>query len=199
MVNDAFARRGERGERDPIRLDLPTIDPMVTQRRGFLSLVGIGVLSFAGCLESASSRPPPYETREIDDGPFYDPGLQNEQSMNFFADLVTSASEARGFDLQTLPRQTDRTFIEATDYRTAYLGVVQVSGLSSSMSIRLVDIAATPEQLGLVLSVEDETPQSDDRVIITFLIRVQPERQIPPDRIWIQLSIGDRTETFSND
>lgn len=161
-------------------------------------------MSFAGCLESPSSSPPPYETREIDDGPFYTPGLRDELSTDFFASLVTSDSEAREFDLQALPRNTDRTFIKATDYRTSYLGVVQVSGLNSSMSIWLIDMAAAPEQLGLVLGVEDETPQSDDRVITTFLIRIQKERQPPflvreppPDRIWVQLSIGDRTETFS--
>ncbi|MHB9287020.1 hypothetical protein ACKVMT_08270 [Halobacteriales archaeon Cl-PHB] len=155
-------------------------------------------MSFAGCLESPSSAPPPYETREIDDGPVYKLGLRDELSMDFFADLVTSDSEAREFDLQALPRKTDRTFIEETDYRTSYLGVVQVSGLTSSMSIWLIDMAAAPGDLGLVLGVEDETPQTDDRVITTFLVRVRKERQTPPTGIWVQLSIGDRTETFSD-
>jgi hypothetical protein len=66
-------------------------------------------------------------------------------------------------------------------------------------------MAATSEQLGLVLGVEEEPLHSEDRVITTFLVRVQKERQLPflvpeppPDRIWVQLSIGDRTETFSS-
>jgi hypothetical protein len=173
-------------------------------RRGFLGLVGGGVTSLAGCLESPSSSPPPYETREIADGPCYQPGLRDEQSLDFFAGLVTTDSEARAFDLRVLPRKTDRAFIEATDYRTSYLGVVQVSGLHPSTSIWLVDMAAPPERLGLVLAVEDETTRSDERVITTYLGRVQKKgqapcllREPPPDRIWVQLSIGDRTETFS--
>lgn len=168
------------------------------QRRGFLGLVGAGVLTFAGCLKPPSSSPPPYETREIDDGAVYTPGLREGPSMDFFADLVTADSEARAFDLQTVPRQSDRTFIEATDYDRSYLGVVQVSGLNSSMAIRLVDMAETTEQLGLVLDLEDEPPHSDDWVITTFLVRVRREGQ-PPDRIWVELSIGDRTVDFSSD
>lgn len=162
-----------------------------------MAIVGISILPIGGCLESPSSSPPPYETREIDDGPCYEPGLQDELSMDFFAGLVTSEVEARGFDLQGLPLAADRAFIESTDYRTSYLGVVQVSGLNSSMSIWLIDMAATPEQLGLVLGLEDEPPHSDDRVITTFLVRVRKERLTPPDRIWVQLSIGNRTEHFS--
>jgi hypothetical protein len=72
------------------------------------------------------------------------------------------------------------------------------------MSIWLVDMAATSEQIGLVLSGEDEPPHTDDRVITTFLVRVQKEPQLPfllrepsPKHIWVQLSIGDRMETFS--
>lgn len=155
------------------------------------------MLSLAGCLEAPSSSPPPYETLEIDDGPCYRPGLQDELSMDFFAGLVTSETEARQFDLQVLPRKEDRTFIESIDYRSTYLGVVQVSGLNSSMSIWLVDMAATPEQLGLVLGIEADPPHSDDRVITTFLVRVEKEHPTPPERIWVQLSIGDRTEIFS--
>lgn len=169
------------------------------KRRPFLRLTGAGLLPIAGCLEAPSSSPPPYETREIDDGPCYGPGLRDERVMEFFAGLVTSESEARGFDLQQLPRRADRTFIETTDYRTAYLGVVQLSGINSSMSIWLVDMAATPEQLGLVLGVEDHTPHADDRVITTFLVRVEKERRAPPERIWVQLSIDGRTEEFSGD
>lgn len=167
------------------------------KRRPFLRLTGAGLLALAGCLEAPSSSPPPYETREIDDGPCYEPGLRDERVMEFFAGLVTSEAAAREFDLQRLHRAADRAFIESTDYRTAYLGVVQVSGLSSSMSIWLVDMAATPDQLGLVLGVEDHTPHTDDRVITTFLVRVEKERASPPERIWVQLSMGDRTEEFS--
>lgn len=166
-------------------------------RRSFFRLAGAGLLSLAGCLEAPSSSPPPFETREIDDGPCYKPGLRDELSMEFYAGLVTSDAESREFNLQMLPRQADRTFIETTDYRTSYLGVVQISGLNSSMSIWLVDMAATPDQLGLVLSLEDEPPHSDDRVITTFLVRVQKERPAPPELIWVQLSIDDRTENFS--
>lgn len=161
--------------------------------------MGAGLLPVAGCLESPSSSPPPYETLEIDDGPVYKPGLQDERSQDYFAALVTSDTEAQAFDLQTIPANADRAFIEATDYRTSYLGVVQVSGLNSSMSIWLVDLAAAPKQLGLVLSVDDDPPYSDDRVITTFLVRVGKERRAPPDGIWVQLSIGDRTEHFSGD
>lgn len=168
-------------------------------RRRLLGLVGAWLLPVAGCLESPSSGPPPYETLEIDDGPIYGPGLQDERSRAYFAALVTSDTEARAFELPAIPAKADRAFIEATDFRTSYLGVVQVSGLNSSMSIWLVDLAAAPKQLGLVLSVEDDPPHSDDRVITTFLVRVQKERPAPPDGIWVQLSIGDRTEHFSGD
>lgn len=117
--------------------------------------------------------------------------------MHVFAGPVTSGSEAREFDRQVLPREADRTFIHASDYRTSSLGVVPVSGLNSSTSIWLLDVAAMPERLGLVLSLEDEPPQADDRVIATCLVRVQKERQAPPERIRVQLTNGDRTENFS--
>ena len=58
-------------------------------------------------------------------------------------------------------------------------------------------MAAAPEQLGLVLGVKAHTPHSDDRVITTFLVRVEKEREAPPERLWVQLSIDDRTEEFS--
>ena len=162
-----------------------------------LGLVGAGLLPLGGCADTPSSSPPPYRTREIDDGPCYLPGLRDVQSMAFFAGLVTSAAEEAGFDLHLLSGRADRAFIEATDYRTAYLGVVQVSGLPSSSSIWLVDLAATPAQLGLVLRIEEHTPRSADRVITTLLVRVEKERPEPPDRIWVQLSLGGRTETVS--
>jgi hypothetical protein len=174
------------------RRDITPIALSLT-RRQLLALVGFSVLPIEGCLESPSSSPPPYETREIDDGPFYNPGLRDERSMDFFAGLVTSEVEAREFDLWELPLEGDRAFIESTDYETSYLGVVQVSGLNSSMSIWLVDLAATSEQLGLVLGIED----SDDRVITTYIVRVRKEQATPPERIWVQLSIGNRTENFS--
>ena len=171
-------------------------------RRGFLGLLGAGVVSVAGCLQPPASSPPRYETREIDDGALYGPGLALGPSMEVFADLVTSDAQARAFDLQAVPRDADRAFIEATDYRTAYLGVVQVSGLNSSMSVQLVDIAVSADQLVLAFDVEDTPPHSDDWVITSILVRVKRERRLPsaaressPDGIRVRLSIGDRTMT----
>ena len=141
-------------------------------------------------------------SREIDDGALYGPGLALGPSMEVFADLVTSDAQARAFDLQAVPRDADRAFIEATDYRTAYLGVVQVSGLNSSMSVQLVDIAVSADQLVLAFDVEDTPPHSDDWVITSILVRVKRERRLPsaaressPDGIRVRLSIGDRTMT----
>lgn len=182
---------------DPPWEAAPRAAGRATKRRPFLRLAGAGLLSLAGCLEAPSSSPPPYETREIDDGACYAPGLRDERSTAFYAGLVTSDAESREFDLERLPRAADRAFVEAVDYGTAYLGVVQLSGVNSSTSIWLVDMAATPDQLGLVLELEDDPPHSEDRVITTFLVRVQKERPAPPERIWVQLSIDGRTERFS--
>lgn len=168
-------------------------------RRTFVRLAAAGTTGVAGCVSppsAPSSAPPPYETREIDDGPVYGPGLQDETERAFHAALVTSREEATAFDLARFDRDADRAFVTSTDFRRWYLGVVQISGVNSSRTVWLVDMAASDVNLGLVLGLQDPTPHSGDRVITTYLVRVHREGRSPPEGIWVQLSIDDRTVTF---
>jgi hypothetical protein len=168
-------------------------------RRTLLRLAAAGTTALAGCVSSPSapsSAPPPYETREVDDGPVYGPGLRDEGERAFHAALVTTEAEAAAFDLARFDRDADRAFVTSTDFRRWYLGVVQISGVSSSRSVWLVDVAASDATLGLVLGLEDPTPRSEDRVVTTYLVRVHREGRRPPEGIWVQLSIDDRTVTF---
>lgn len=168
-------------------------------RRTFLGITAAGATGLAGCVSpwsDPSSAPPQYETREVDDGAVYGPGLQDETERAFFAALVTSEAEAEAFDLERLGRGADRAFVTDTDFRRWYLGVVQVSGVSSSRTVWLVDMAASDVNLGLVLALEDPTPRSDDQVVTTFLVRVHREGGPPPEGIWVQLEVDGRTVTF---
>jgi hypothetical protein len=49
----------------------------------------------------------------------------------------------------------------------------------------------------VVVALRDEPPYSEDRVITTLLVRVPRGEAGTPERISVELSIGDRSETFS--
>lgn len=177
----------------------PADRPPSTHRRWLLSAVASGGAALlAGCLESPSSGGPPYETHEVDDGPVYGSGLQDENERAYFAALVTSEDEADAFDWDRA-READRAFVDGTDFRTSYLGLVQVSALNSSMRFEVVDLHESDVNLTVVVAVRDPTPHSEDRVISTLLLRVDREGGGVPDRIAVELDIGDHHETFSGD
>lgn len=162
-------------------------------------LGALGLLPVAGCLEGPSSGGPAYESREIDDGAVFAPGLQDETEEATFAALVTTADEVARFDLAAMPREADRAFVHDTDFATHYLGVVQVAALNSSMRLRVVDLKASTASLTVVLDREDPTPYSDDRVITTLLLRVSSAEYPVPDAINVELDIGERHVTISGD
>lgn len=166
-------------------------------RRTFITTLSTTIL--AGCLSGPSSGGPRYQVREIDDGAVYEPGLHDETTEAFFAALVSSEEEADAFDLERIPREADRAFIRETEFESAYLGVVQVAGLNSSMVLRVVDIATSRANLTVVVAVDDPTPYSDDRVITTLLVRVTRDGAPIPGAIQVELSIRDRQVTFSGE
>jgi hypothetical protein len=158
-----------------------------------------GMFALAGCLSSPSSGGPPYEIHELDDGPVYEPGLQDEAELAYFATLVTDRDEADAFDLSGQSRAVAREFVAATDFDEQLLGVVQVAGLNSSMVLRVPDVSLSDVNLTVVVSVEDKTPFSDDRVISTLFVRVTRTENRRPNRIAVELSLGEQHRTFSGD
>lgn len=107
---------------------LPGTIPTGAATRRALLTAGASVLggALAGCLFSPSSGGPPYQTHQIDDGAVYVPGLQDEQSMQFYAALVEDEAATNAFDLHGLVETDTREFVKRTDFRRQYLGVVQV-------------------------------------------------------------------------
>ncbi|SEO21820.1 hypothetical protein SAMN04487948_101150 [Halogranum amylolyticum] len=167
-------------------------------RRRLLAAFG-ATTTLSGCLSAPSSGGPQYETHEIDGGAVFAPGLQDENEDAVFAALVTTSEESEAFVLDQFPAKADRTFVRATDFATQYLGVVQVAGLNSSMGLRVVDVAASRANLTVVVAVDDPTPQSDDRVVTTLLVRVTRDGDPVPDAIRVELSFDGRHETFSGE
>lgn len=165
-------------------------------RRRFLAALG-ATTALSGCLSAPSSGGPQYETHEIDGGAVFASGLRDENEDAVFAALVTTSEESGAFVLDQFPREADRRFVRTTDFATQYLGVVQVAGLNSSMNLRVVDVAASRVNLTVVAAVDDPTPQSDDRVVTTLLVRVTRNGDPVPDAIHVELSFDGRHETFS--
>lgn len=183
--------------RQPITTIPPPPPPF--DRRSLLAAAGAtAAVLLAGCLAGPSSGGPPYESHEVDDWPVYAPGLADESERAYFAALVTSEDEADAFDWRRA-READRAFVEGTDFRTSYLGLVQVSALNSSMRFEVVDLHESDVSLTVVVAVRDPTPRSDDRVISTLLLRVDREGGGGPARIAVELDIGDHHETFSGE
>jgi hypothetical protein len=169
--------------------------------RRTLLTTGASVLGgvLAGCLISPSSGGPPYQTHEIDDGAVYGPGLQDEQSMQFYAALVEDEAATNAFDPRGLMETNAREFIERTDFRRQYLGVVQIGGINSSMRVRVPDVSESTVNLTVIASLEDEPPYSEDRVITTLLIRVTRAWRTVPDNIRVELPIDGRHQVFTGD
>lgn len=166
-------------------------------RRAFLLGSGVVGLSLsAGCLQGPSSGGPDYESREIDDGPIFGPGLLEETDRAYYAALVVTEAQVDRFDFDRLS-DAEAAFVNTTDFRTAYLGVIQVSELNSSMRFDLVDIHASDANLTAVVAVRDDTPYADDRVITTLWLRVDSDGGSVPDTIAVELDIGEHHETFS--
>lgn len=170
----------------------------LTRRAVLSASAGVATVSLGGCLEPPSSGGPPYETYEIDDGPVYEPGLQDERPTEFYAGLVTSEDDAAAFDRSRLSGD-GKQFIEGTAFPQEYLGVVQVSGVNSSLDAWVPDVSESRTNLTVVVDLADESPASDDRVITTLLVRVTRTRRTIPEKISVELSMGDRHETFAGE
>jgi hypothetical protein len=152
-----------------------------------------GITILSGCLSKSPSGGSPYEYIEIDDGPAFEPGLQDVTEPGYYAALVVARHEVELFDFAQLS-DAEATFIRKTDFSEASLGLVQVCPLNSSMRLEIVDTHQSEIELTVKLVVRDETPHSDDHVISTLLLRVS--RPIP-DQIAVELDIADRHETFA--
>ncbi|MEF8915513.1 hypothetical protein [Natronomonas sp.] len=157
-----------------------------------------GLTGLAGCswVSDPSSGGPAYEAREIDDGPVFDPGLQEATERDYAAALVVTESDAELFDFARLS-EADAAFVDETDFEVSYLGVIQVSALRSSMRFEVVDIHESDVNLTVNVAVRDDEPRSDDLVITTLLLRVAREGDAPPGNIAVELDIGEHHETFS--
>ena len=172
----------------------PTHGPVgVASRRAVLA-AGAGGLGggLAGCLRSPSSGGPPYRTHEIDDGPVYAPGLRDERSTEFYAAVVRTGTATDRFDPDRLAGTGGRRFVDRTEFGRQYLAVVQAGGINSSMRFRVPDVSESRASLTVIASLEDDPPYSEDSVITTLLIRVTRTRRVVPDRVRVELSIGDR-------
>ena len=75
------------------------------------------------------------------------------------------------FDFEWLS-DAETEFVTGTEFGESYLGVVQVSALTSSMRFEVVDVHESDVNLTVNVAVRDDTPHSDDRVITTLLLRV---------------------------
>lgn len=191
---------------DPIRTNGVTPEPTpsadtspLLDRRRFLLVTGTtGLTGLAGCswVPNPSSGGPAYEPHEIDDGPVFEPGLQEPTERDYAAALVVTESDAELFDFARLS-EADAAFVEETDFEVSYLGVIQVSALRSSMRSEVVDIHESDVNLTVNVAVRDDEPRSDDLVITTLLLRVAREGDAPPGNIAVELDIGEHHETFS--
>jgi len=184
---------------DPGQLTRASRDGRCSRRRLLAGAASLLPASLAGCLRSPSSGGPPYDVHEIDGGAVYGPGLGDERPLAFFAALVADEAALADFDVDALTREEDREFITATDFETELLGVIQVSGVNSSRSFWVPDVARSDVNLTVIVAAEDPTPHSDDRVITTLLVRVTDTGGPIPDKISVELSLGDRVELFSGD
>ena len=65
------------------------------------------------------------------------------------------------------------------------------------MRFDVLEVKESDVNLTVVVAVRDEPPYSDDQVITTLLVSVTGEHRTAPDRIGVELDIGDHLETFS--
>jgi hypothetical protein len=171
-------------------------DAGATRRAVLAGAAGLAGVA-TGCLRAPAAAGPRYETLEVDAGGVYRPGLRDETEEAFLAALVASEAAAAAFDLDAVPRAADRAFVRETDFDAAFLAVVQVAGLNSSMVLRVVDVASGRATLTVVVAVDDPTPHSDDRVVTTLLVRVRRDDAPVPDAVRVELSFDGREVTFS--
>ncbi|MFW5965758.1 MAG: hypothetical protein ACOCP3_03335 [Halodesulfurarchaeum sp.] len=163
-------------------------------RRTLLVLTGtLGSTILSGCLTESPADSPSYEHIEIDDGPTFGPGLQDETERGYYAAVVLTEDEAELFDFERLS-DAEAAFVRETDLSVSYLGLVQVCPLNSSMRFEILDIHESDVKLTVEVVIRDEPPHSDDRVISTLLLRVPHP---VPDRIAVELDIADHEVTFS--
>lgn len=157
-----------------------------------------GLTGLTGCswVPNPSSGGPAYEAHEIDDGPVFEPGLQEKTERGYYAALVVTEADAEMFDFGRLS-DADAAFVDETDFEVSYLGVIQVSALRSSMRFEVVDIHESGVNLTVNVAVRNEEPRSDDQVVTTLLLRVAREPEGVPDNIAVELDIGEHHETFS--
>jgi hypothetical protein len=153
--------------------------------------VGIAVLP--GCLSELSSDSLSYEHLEIDDGPTFEPGLQDLTEEGYYAALVVTEQERELFDFARLS-DTESEFVRGTDFSSSYIGLAQVGPLNSSMRFDVTGVDERDDNLRVNVTIRDEPPHSDDRVISTLLLRIP---RPAPAGITVELGIADRLETFS--
>ncbi len=155
-------------------------------------------LWLAGCSLSPASGGPPYAVHELDDGPVFGPGLQDEREHAVYAGLVVAASGLDAFDRERL---TDAAadFLDATDFADQYLAVVQVSAVPASMVGSVPDVAESDTNCTVVASLDSHTPASDEQVVTTLLVRVTAQHRAPPETVRLELHIDDQHRTASGD
>ncbi len=167
-------------------------------RRAVLLATG-GLLPLAGCL----SAPPSgggvaFESVEVDDGAVFEPGLADELELDYYAGVLTGPAGAEHFDHERLT-DAGEAFLAETDLTTHLLGVFQVAGVNSSRHFEIATVQLTPVNMVVVVSLRDEPPHSDDRVISTLLVRVTKRPDSVPKAIWVELGIDGRDETIAGD
>jgi hypothetical protein len=172
--------------------------PWLGRRQVLAGGMGLLALPLAGCGWSPSSGGPPFEFHEVDDGPVFGPGLQDELDLEFYAAVVTDEAATEAFDVDRLPPDA-HSFIRATDFGSQYLAVVQVSGVNSSMAFDVADVAEGGANTTVVASLDDRTPHSEDRVISTLLVRVTAQGGFDPEGVTVEFHLNDRHETFEGD
>ena len=168
------------------------------RRRGFLIGAGGAVATaLPGCVSAPSGGGVRFEALEVDDGPVFGPGLQSEIERAYFAALLTSRDGTDGFDLDGPGAEDATAFVRETDFGRELLGVVQVSGLNSSMFFEIAEVVRTSKNVVVVAGIRDDPPYSDDRVITTLLVRVPRASGEQPTKIWVELGFDGRSETIS--
>jgi hypothetical protein len=168
-------------------------------RRGFLA-VGAGVLagSLGGCTGSPSSGGPPFTFHDIDDGPVFGPGLYDEREREFYAGLLVDRAAIAAFDRERLGPDA-RSFLNATEFGSQYLVVVQVSGVPASMGFDVADVAEGGSNTTVVASLDDRTPTTGNRVVSTLLVRVTARDGFEPRGVTVEFHLNERHRTFDGE
>jgi hypothetical protein len=172
--------------------------PRLRRRQVLAGGLGLLAVPLAGCGFSPSSGGPPFEFHEVDDGPVFGPGLQDELELEFYAALVADEGATDAFDVDRLPPDA-HSFLRATDFDTQYLAVVQVSSVNPSMVFDVADVAEGGSNTTVVANLDDRTPHSEDRVISTLLVRVTAQGGFDPEGVNVEFHLNDRHETFGGE